>query len=101
MNINELTRDRKLPLVVDFWASWCAPCRQLADDIEAIAGEFKDRIQFLRVDIDASPELAESFDIASVPTLLAIFRGQETHRLGGKISAQQLRSFLLGLSPQR
>lgn len=98
MSLDELLRNQELPLVIDFYASWCVPCRQLAEDIESLTEEFQAQIQFARVDIDASPELAERFDIGTVPTLLALSQGWETTRLSGKISTQELRSFLTSLT---
>lgn len=85
-------------MVIDFYASWCAPCRQLAENIAKLTEEFQGRLQFARVDIDASPELAERFDIETVPTLLALTQGWEVTRLSGKISAQELRLLLTSLT---
>lgn len=69
-HINQATR----PVLVDFWAPWCPPCRILAPTIEAIAEQFDGRADVAQVDIDRSPETASAHGITSIPTVL-VFRG--------------------------
>jgi thioredoxin 1 len=73
----------KKPVLVDFWAAWCKPCLAVAPILEDLAGEYGDRINFVKLDVDHNPRTAGSYGIMSIPTLL-IFRNGEpvSHIIG-------------------
>jgi thioredoxin 1 len=65
-----------LPVLVDFWAPWCGPCRMVAPVVEELAGDFADKVSFVKLNTDENPTTASRYDIRSIPTLL-IFKGGE------------------------
>jgi thioredoxin 1 len=65
-----------VPVVVDFWAAWCAPCRMVAPELEALAAEREGSLRVVKVDVDANPEVAARYGIQSIPTI-ALFRNGE------------------------
>ncbi len=65
-----------IPVLVDFWAEWCAPCKIVAPVLEEISTEYEDSLRVAKVNVDESPELAEKYQIASIPTLLLIKDGE-------------------------
>ncbi len=71
-----IERSKEIPVVVDFWAAWCAPCRALGPAIEAEVGKRADRIELAKLDVDAEPEIAARYGIQSIPTV-AVFRDGE------------------------
>ncbi len=71
------------PVLVDFWAEWCAPCRMLAPTFEKLAEKFGNELAFAKVNVDEVPELAERFAIRSIPTLLLLREGQVVDRWVG------------------
>ncbi len=71
------------PTVVDFYAPWCGPCRMLAPLLEEIAGRYGDRVQFVKVNIDEAPDLANRYRVSGVPTLVLFFGGNEVDRVVG------------------
>lgn len=72
-NFQELVLGSDKPVVVDFWAVWCGPCRMVAPEMEKLAAKYGDAIQVVKVDVDANPALSQAFNIMSIPTI-AFFR---------------------------
>lgn len=74
-NFNEIISSDK-PVLVDFWAEWCGPCRMVGPIVEELAGDYEGKAVVGKVDVDANPEISAKFGIRSIPTLL-IFKGGE------------------------
>jgi len=78
------------PILLDFTADWCEPCKAMDPTIEAIAKEFEGRLRVLKVDLDESPELVSRFRVMSIPTLVLLRGGESVQRLRGPRSHGQL-----------
>src|SRR5262249_35227864 len=79
-----------LPVLVDAWASWCAPCRMIAPVIEELAGELAGRVRVGKLDVDANPLVASRFGIRSIPTLLVMSGGCEVDRIVGVVPKEEI-----------
>lgn len=75
-NYDELVANAELPVVLDFWAVWCGPCRMIAPHIEEMAQEYEGKAIIGKVDVDSNPETATKFGIRNIPTVLFIKNGQ-------------------------
>jgi thioredoxin 1 len=82
------------PVLVDFYATWCPPCKMLSPVVDQLAGEFAGRVKVVKVNVDEETALAGAFRIESVPTLIAFHEGKVVHRSPGAPSASSLRNFL-------
>ena len=86
-----------VPLLVDFWAPWCGPCRMMAPEFERAAGLLEPGLRLVKVNIDEEPALAQRFRVQSIPTLVVAFQGRELARAAGARSAAQLVEWTHGI----
>jgi len=87
-------RDAAAPVLVDFWAPWCPPCRALAPTLDELARDLGGQAVVAKVDIDQNPRLVERFGISSIPTLVVLRDGEETDRVIGAASRADLEALL-------
>lgn len=103
-NTTELTDDNfeqevlksDVPVLVDFWAEWCAPCRAIAPAVEEIAEEYQGKAKVGKLDVDSNPKVAVEYGIRSIPTLLVFKNGEIAEQIIGAVPKAQLVSKLEG-----
>ena len=83
------------PVLVDFWAEWCGPCKMIAPILEEIAGQHGDKLKILRLDVDENGTTAQKYGIMSIPTLILFKDGQPAERLIGYMPKAQLEPKIL------
>jgi len=93
-SFEKLIRQNDIPVVVDFWAEWCGPCKMMAPVYEQAAAELEPRLRFLKVDTESEPGLAAKYGIRSIPTLMVFKKGEVAAHRAGASDAQSLRRWL-------
>jgi thioredoxin 2 len=88
-----------LPLLVDFWAPWCGPCRAMAPELERAAARLEPRLRLVKVNVDEEPDIAAAYAVRSIPTLALLHRGQEIARTAGAMSADALERWAVANAP--
>jgi thioredoxin 2 len=90
----EIAEAATIPVVVDLWAPWCAPCRMVSPALERLARDLAGRIKLVKVNIDEAPQLAQRFDVHAVPALLILRKGEVTARQAGALPLPALRTWV-------
>jgi len=93
-SFKSLLKSESRPILVDFWAEWCAPCRMLAPIFEKLSEKYSDRMVFAKVNVDECPDIAEDYGIMAVPTLILFVNGTEVERIVGLVPEKHIESLI-------
>jgi len=91
-NFKQEVLEESLPVLVDFWAEWCGPCRMVAPVVEQIAKEYKGKLKVCKLNVDEAPKTASSYGIMSIPTLAIFKKGKVADKIVGALSKAELES---------
>jgi len=84
------------PVLIDFWAAWCMPCKQFAPTFEEVSAEYEGKVKFVKIDVDESKELAIKYKVLSIPTIAVIKDGEIADRQAGVMQAEGLKAWIDG-----
>ena len=93
-NWNQEVSESSQPVLVDFWAEWCPPCKMIAPSIEALASAYAGRAKVGKLNVDENPRVAEAFNIRSIPTLMVFRDGQQVAQQIGAVPPQRIAALL-------
>jgi thioredoxin 1 len=85
------------PAIIDFWAEWCAPCRQISPIIKELAAEYGDRVKIVKMDIDSSPNTPGQYGVRAIPTILAFKDGEVVQQIQGARPKADFEAMVKGL----
>ncbi len=91
---NQEVAESNIPVLIDFYADWCMPCKMFGPIFEQVAAEFTGKVKFVKVNVDASVELAQKYRVMSIPTVKLVKGGEEADGFVGAMSAEELEDWL-------
>lgn len=91
-SFDELLKTSDKPILVDFWAEWCGPCRMLSPIVEELAQDWKGKATVVKINTDEKPEIAQRYGIVSIPTLIMFKDGEEVKRTSGAMPKEALKA---------
>lgn len=93
-NFQRFIEKNDMPVVIDFWAAWCGPCKMMAPIFSGLAGKMQHQVRFAKVDTEHAQQASMQMNIRSIPTLILFHRGKEVDRLSGALPEPQLKQWL-------
>lgn len=93
-NFQKEVLESELPVIVDFWAEWCMPCRIVAPIFEELAEEYAEKMKFVKVNVDENPDIAAAFGISGIPTFLVFYKGKVIEKLVGAMPKEHFKKFI-------
>lgn len=91
-NFDKEVKESEIPVIVDFWASWCMPCKMMSPVFEELSGEYSGKLKFAKLNTDEQSELANQYGITGIPCLIVMEKGKEKTRLVGYMGKDVLKT---------
>lgn len=89
-SFDELVNSPGMPVLVDFYADWCGPCKTMAPILQQVAAQHQGKLRVIKIDVDKNPAVAQQFRVQSIPTLILFSKGQPVWRQAGVVPAAQI-----------